>query len=308
MTSVSILIPTHNRCAVLERTLSSLQSVRLPPDTTAELIVIANACTDDTESVALTAFKDLPFASRCVVESTPGLSVARNRAIVEAKGDIYAFLDDDVWVEPFWLEGLLDVFQNHSADIVAGKVLLWWEAVEKPKWWTDRLSSLLSTVDFGDEVVVLKQPSQFVGANFAFRAELAENIGNFDTTLGRIGSAMLAGEETDFLERAFHTGYQGRYAPRAEIRHWVPPERIEPRYLISAARGRGYSSILLKPAMSPVAWLRSCAGHTKLMFVDGLLAYVDKILRKPDGGLNHRVRFEVGRGGLTALLGRLRKP
>src|ERR1043165_7782257 len=45
--AVSILIPTHNRCAMLIRTMESLREIRLPGDASLELIVVANGCTDE---------------------------------------------------------------------------------------------------------------------------------------------------------------------------------------------------------------------------------------------------------------------
>jgi GT2 family glycosyltransferase len=55
---------------------------------------------------------------RCGLEyihdpSIPGLAAARNRAMAVADGDIWLFLDDDVCLEPDFIEQLLAVYRNH---------------------------------------------------------------------------------------------------------------------------------------------------------------------------------------------------
>ena len=58
--SLSILIPTHDRCDVLAQTLLSLREVRIPAGPSIELVVVANACTDRTEAVVADAAPSMP--------------------------------------------------------------------------------------------------------------------------------------------------------------------------------------------------------------------------------------------------------
>jgi len=51
---------------------------------------------------------------RYAVEPRPGLGWARNRALAEASGEILAFTDDDVVVDPGWVEALAAVFQEDA--------------------------------------------------------------------------------------------------------------------------------------------------------------------------------------------------
>src|SRR5579863_3364978 len=146
--SVSILIPTHNRSAILLRALESLRAVQVPPQTTVELLVIANGCTDRTRAAVDGIAAQMPFPTRVLDEPELGLNRARNRGLGAARGSIVAFLDDDVWVEPGWLAGLLEIFATRPADLVAGVVNLWWEAVPRPEWMTTRSEHLLSCVNY----------------------------------------------------------------------------------------------------------------------------------------------------------------
>ena len=45
--------------------------------------------------------------ARYVREGRPGLDWARNRAIAEAAGEVIAFTDDDVEVDPGWIRALV---------------------------------------------------------------------------------------------------------------------------------------------------------------------------------------------------------
>ncbi len=95
-----------------------------------ELLVIANACTDNTREVVETMMTQFTFPVRVIEEPAVGLNHARNLAVREAAWDTLAFLDDDVGLEPGWLEGILEAFEfptgGRPVDIVAGAVKLWW--------------------------------------------------------------------------------------------------------------------------------------------------------------------------------------
>ncbi len=252
---VSILIPTHNRRDLLLRALESLRHIIIPPDTTVELLIIANGCSDDTVASVSQIAPTMPFQTRCVIEPNLSLTHARNRAMAEAASDIFAFLDDDVWVEKNWLVGILDVFHSRPADIVAGPVELWWEAVERPAWLSKRSANLLSCVYHGEKIMELKKPGLALGANFAVRRTVYQSIGNF-ANLGRRGNEIIGGEETEFIARALAAGHRMFYAPDATIKHWVAPKRITLQYLSAAAYGNGLarSFIPFNPARRSVTF------------------------------------------------------
>src|SRR5215217_5077723 len=60
---------------------------------------------------------------RYVRELRPGLSCARNRGLGEALGELVAFTDDDVVVDPGWLDGVVRGFdRSQSVACVTGLV------------------------------------------------------------------------------------------------------------------------------------------------------------------------------------------
>ena len=306
--SLSILIPTHNRSELLSRTLESLCAVTLPPSGPAglEIVIIANACTDQTRAIVEQIAPTMPIPTRCVEEPTVGLNPARNRALAEARGEILAFLDDDVWVEPTWLIELLAIFDAQPADIVAGTVDLWWEAVERPAWLDTRSAHLLSCVNYGDQIIELTKPGQAVGANFAFRRRVTDHIGAFTVGLDRTGDTTLAGGDTDFLARALDAGHRMFYAPRAIVKHWVSPQRITPEYLGRVAYANGLARAFLRKNFSVPRALRTFIEHGFRLAVYTAVGGLTAIFGPQKAHIHNRIRLMTSRGNLTGAYRRLR--
>ena len=90
--SVSVIIPTHDRAAVLGRAIESVLAQTLPPR---EIIVVDDGSTDGTEALLRSAFPQV----RCLRQENRGVSAARNAGIAAATGEWLAFLDsDDEWL------------------------------------------------------------------------------------------------------------------------------------------------------------------------------------------------------------------
>lgn len=299
ITGVSILIPTHNRCDILDRTLASLQDLDLPPDVAVEAVVVNNVCTDRTDDVVQRWIARSRVPLRLAHEPNVGLNNARNRAIREARYDLLAFLDDDVLVNRDWLTGLLHTFATTDASIVGGKVDLWWEAVQRPSWMIPELEDHLSRLDLGDAIMPMTEP-RVVGANFAFTRKVFDDAGAFRPDLDRKGASLLSGGETDFLLRAMGPPHHHRlyYSPLCALRHWVPPHRASLPHLLKIIEGKSVALVLMRPRFGLIDAARSLAGGLGKLARHGLPALA--------GNLHARMRCAVGRGQLVGMLKRLR--
>src|SRR5579859_3225143 len=96
---VSVVIPTHNRRAQLERSLAALTRQTFPLELM-EVIVVADGCSDGTDTMAIPP----PLAGTVIAQAGSGPAAARNRGAAIATGDLLVFLDDDVEAE----SGLVD--------------------------------------------------------------------------------------------------------------------------------------------------------------------------------------------------------
>jgi glycosyltransferase involved in cell wall biosynthesis len=106
VTRVSVVIPTRDRLAGLERALASVDAQEWPE---LELLVADDGSTDGT-SEWLAANR--PEARRCPGAGGRGAGAARNRALALATGELIAFLDDD----DRWRAGYLRAQVDHLAE------------------------------------------------------------------------------------------------------------------------------------------------------------------------------------------------
>lgn len=113
--TVSAVIPTWNRADLLDSILTDLTSQTRPPE---EIIVVDNGSTDETEQVARR------FAvSLITFTENRGFAVAVNAGIVRASGDWILIVNNDVLLEPSWLERLLATAEQENASFAVGKLL-----------------------------------------------------------------------------------------------------------------------------------------------------------------------------------------
>ena len=244
MPSVTAIVPTHDRVDVLARALESLFQLSRPDGHDFEVVVVANACSDATAQRVVELARTAPFPLRLVEEPLANLNVARNRGVESSKSDILALLDDDVTVHPEWLEGLLEGFATTPAGVLAGRVDLCWEEVERPSWLTPVAERLLSRTDYGDQILEVRS-GNIVGANFAFRRPVFDQLGGFVAGLDRTGTDLLSGGDTEFVQRALAARHRVFYCPRMGLRHWVAPHRVTLDYLEAVARSRGRTAVAL---------------------------------------------------------------
>lgn len=117
---ISVIIPTYNRKDSLLRTLESLARQTYPADRF-EVIVVDDGGSDGTGEVTQRTF---PFALRYVRQENQGDAIARNRGASEAQGDVLQFLDDDIVVEPGFLEAIVQQHSHGHRLMVVGRLLL----------------------------------------------------------------------------------------------------------------------------------------------------------------------------------------
>jgi glycosyltransferase involved in cell wall biosynthesis len=226
--AITVAICTWNRSAGLRRTLEELTSLRLSPGFAWELLVVNNNCTDDTDAVCAEFNGRLPI--RVLHEPTPGQSHARNLAIKEARAPYIAWTDDDVLVEPDWLQALWRAFGEQKADWTFGASEPEWPS-GAPSWYAPRFRGYFAVLDYGPAPFVVKDLSRpYYGLNFAGTRDAHVALKGFRTEFGFKGKEGGVGEDVDMFERAMRAGMIVAYTPAARVRHVIPPDRIEKRY------------------------------------------------------------------------------
>jgi glycosyltransferase involved in cell wall biosynthesis len=240
----SVVIATHNRATDLSATLGSLAGIRTAHEW--EVVVADNNSTDATRQVVHDATARFPAPLRYVFESTPGRSAALNTAIANATGEIIVTTDDDVRVEPDWLDQAGAALDILRCDYVGGRVFPIWGGV-RPEWLPEhggRLWAVIALLDYGDEPFELTARMP-LGVNMAFRRNAFERVGGWDPRVGRKAGTLLGQEVREWCIRARAAGVRGFYAPNLSLRHIIPANRLNKRYFRRWFYWRGISRAML---------------------------------------------------------------
>ena len=113
---VSVMIGVYNGAAYLGEAIDSVLSQSHEP---LELIVVDDGSDDGSGAIA----ESYGAQVRCIRQGRGGMAASRNRAVQEASGDFFAFLDADDRFPPDKIERQLAVFEQHpELDVVYGHV------------------------------------------------------------------------------------------------------------------------------------------------------------------------------------------
>lgn len=223
--SLSAAVCTRDRPVELRRAVESLQREK---DHLIEIIVVDNAPSDSrTENL----IHELSPAVRYFVELRQGLDFARNRALAEARGEVIAFIDDDVTVEEGWAAALLHAFTElPETGICTGRVLPLHDQTDGSRLFEknggfERGARRIILPDEGGRFLhglpapaIAWAVSVGSGSSFAIDRSLALSLGGFDEALD-LGPYLPGGGDHDMFWRVLRGGRRIVYEPAARSRH-----------------------------------------------------------------------------------------
>ena len=250
--TVSVIIPTFNRAALLGETLDSLARLKPRTITDWDVLVVDNNSTDETAVVVHGRQRGFPVPLRYEFEAAQGRSNALNRGILATSAPVLAFIDDDVVVAEQWLDeaaGLL-LDPDSGVDYTGGPVHPIWEAA-RPRWLSATQADLwgaIAILDYGADSFVFEERRRVpLGANMAVRRTLIDRIGGFSPRLGRSSGTQILGQEVpEFLARARAVNSRGCYLPGMLVHHHVPARRLTKTYFRRWWFGKGRSRAALE--------------------------------------------------------------
>jgi len=217
--SLTVAVCTRDRPEQLARCLKSLLSMEpsaFGVPVSMEILVIDNASsTAETRTLA----DSFPGVSN-FLEPRPGLDFARNRALKEARGDLLAYVDDDVIVDPGWLAGLMEAWMEHpDAAAFTGQVLPY-ELATKAQILFEKRGGFrrgFDTIRYarkldGHPAYPFSAGVFGTGANMAFQARILKRLNGFDEALDT-GPPLPAAGDHDIFCRLIREGYAIVYKP-----------------------------------------------------------------------------------------------
>lgn len=250
---ISLIIPTRNRAATLQFSLTNL--AKLQQENQFEVIVVDNNSSDETRKVA----KQFSFV-QYVFEQNTAFTRARNTGAKNAKGDILVFIDDDAILHPRSMNQIIKLFKQRSnCAMIAGRVEPGY-AKKPPQWVLDCQARFNGLSIFTPEnISFLTHSSQVVpaavGPFMAVRADVYHSVGGFppDTV----------GVETDDSSISFRklyigpgdyglcylvrrAGWQIYYDKNISCTHLIAPSRYTTSFWRSRLIGEGQEEAIIQ--------------------------------------------------------------
>ena len=271
---IEVLICTHNRRELLERALLSLDDATVPEGCRVGVLVVANACSDETCEwlSSLTRHNTLNLPLRWIEDSVPGKSHALNFALPQTRGKLIAFVDDDHRIDAGYLTALWEGSRRFpNAELFCGRILPDWTG-EEPAWTQHtgkyRIYPLpVPRFELGEENKAVEPGTATPGGgNLAIRQGVFEKIGPFRLELGPKGHDLGGAEDIEWVRRAITTGSKLYYLPAMLQYHYVDPRRLTLGYVLRKAFERSASTTRLHtdasgPMGIPPFMLRKSLGY-----------------------------------------------
>lgn len=238
---LSVILCSYNR----ERYIYNvLQSIAAGGYRDCEIVFVDNNSSDNTRGECERFAADHPdVVVRYFFEPNQGLSYARNRGIREAHGDILVYVDDDALVNAEYLTTYADFFSRHPDAMAAGgPILPQYDGCEEPDWMSHYTRQLVTgKLDLGAHEREFPAGAFPGGGNAAYRKQVFDQVGLFNTDLGRKGNSLIGAEEKDLFDKMTTLGIRFYYLPTAILYHLIPPHKLTPDYFNRLTYGIGVS-------------------------------------------------------------------
>ncbi len=226
---ISVVIATHNRRALLERTLPTVVDQDIGP-ACYEVIVVLDGCTDDTAAF-LSAFKtECEFR---FMDQSPnqGQAKAANAGAKAARGKYLLFLDDDLSCERNLLRMHLEEHKSRDFDVLvcgANPISSESSATLATEWTRQCGCNWFTKLEQNQLQMTLDDAS--VDANSSISREIFLECGGFDESL------LSARQNEELGLRLWHRGLPFVYTPAAVAHHIY----IKSNHAFAVTEGRAY--------------------------------------------------------------------
>ena len=196
--SVSVVVCTYNGSRTIRDCLEGLQRLDYPDF---EVIVVDDGSTDGTATIAR------EYDVRVISTENRGLAAARNLGLTAARGEIVAYLDDDAYPDPRWLQYLADTFLRTDYVAIGGPNI--------PPPGDGAIADCVANAPGGPTHVLLsdREAEHIPGCNMAFRKAALEAVGGFDPQF------RVAGDDVDVCWQLQKAGWKLGFSPAAVVWH-----------------------------------------------------------------------------------------
>ena len=316
--SVSVVIPafTLERWDLIKRAVESARAQTHPP----EMVVL---CIDNNDSLLQRAREEWGAALTPHVRIVPnersdhltgrtlhlkahgtlrrfGAGSARNTGASLVQSDIIAFIDDDAWAEPDWLEQLVAVYETYDVVAVGGAADPYYESA-RPPWFPANFDWV-----FGCSYAGLPtRPApllHLIGSNMSVTRAAFASIGGFiGSDFDDLNLCMRLAER--FGARSLY------YSPEAVVHHYVPSQRVTWRYFYRRCYFVNREKVRVLRRIGPAGNLKAERAFVRRTMLHDVTAAVGQALRGEPAALLQAGAMVVGIGlaGTGYIHGKLRR-
>jgi GT2 family glycosyltransferase len=294
---LSVIVASYKRCDALELCLEDLAAQAT--SRTFEVVLVLQAYPEGASADLRAKFEDRLTIVMAEFPDGLGTSRARNTGLWMARGEIVAFLDDDVRLPATWAESMLSFYADPQIGGVGGFVDHpgHYNPVRNTAYRMLGLTSNRYRIDWGGFNLgpashsKEDQPAAWLsGGNMSFRRNLVQNIGGFDEALGSFWH-----EDVDLAHRVAKSGWKMISTARMAIDHYPNTINRPPLHLQMRERERSRVLFVWKAIGDEPFWrVRYGARlvlHAAAMSVVGLAK------------LDPRIPLNVIRGGWEGMRG-----
>lgn len=221
--SLSVVLCTYNNADSLDKTLAQLDKQQFETNIQIEYLIIDNNSSDNTADI-VEQYCEKNSSFIYIFEANQGLSHARNTGALRAKGEYLLFTDDDAELPNNWIQQYLDIIHDHAPVCAYSKIAVIWDQ-PKPWWYISAFRAYFVELDYGNSTLDIKDiHHEFFGKNFCVLKNEIISQGGFDPKLGRMGTKLVAGEETMIYRKIIAAQKKVIYFPNASVGHRLKPK------------------------------------------------------------------------------------
>lgn len=277
---VTIIVPVFNQ---LKHTVQCLLSIADSPDKTSfEILVIDDLSSDETKQV-LEGIASIRYIRN---ETNLGFLRSCNKAASLARGKYILLLNNDTFVLPFWLDSLVETFENFpQAGLVGSKLLNSDKTLQEAGGiiWGDGTGWNYGRGDSPNkpQYNYLREVDYCSGASIMLPKTIWDELNGFDEIY-----APAYYEDTDLAFRVRGAGYQVFYQPASQVVHF---EGVSSGKDITTGIKR-YQEINRTAFVS--RWEKQLAGHGSSQsigrsrpasrYAKGHILFIDSVTPTPD--------------------------
>lgn len=262
-----------------------------------EVIVVDNASTDRTASMAREAWRRDDVGLKVVFEGEPGLSHARRKGLAIALYPVIVFVDDDNLLCEDYLARAHMIMTSHPDVGLAGGLGIPRTTGDRPGWFKANESAFAVGPQAEGLGYLPAKRTYLHGAGVVMRKEAWERLttNGFEFLLsGRKGKALSSGEDSELTYAFRLAGYALWYDPGLKFEHMIPDKRLNWSYIVKLAFEFGKAAVVLDlyrvQFNNPRGWDRLKVRNWLISFI--ICSY--NLIRAIPSFLALRVRYSEG--------------